>query len=318
MEKMLQWSFGIQRQISNAMTLEVNYIGSRGIDLLSPVAINQAYPGPGPLLQRRPLYLEGINEQIGSIRYASNVGDSRYESLQTRFNIRSWHDLTTSVAYTWSHYLDDVGQITGGSNIMNARCYKCEMANDPADRRQVLIVNHVYELPLGRGHQHLATGALGQVVGNWQLSGIWSVETGTFFTPTLATGVTNTAEGSGLFSSGSERPNCSAGGGNLPAGQRTIDHWFNVGAFSIPQTYTFGNCGPYILQGPGYFNADLGVHRTFRVTERAQLTFRWEMFNSFNHVNFSNPSAAIGSSTAGQISATQPARTMQLAVRAVF
>ena len=318
MEKMLQWSLGVQRQISDAVSFEVSYIGSRGIDLLSPVAINQAFPGPGPLLPRRPLYLSGVNQSIGSIRYASNVGDSKYHSFQTRFNIRTWHGLTTSVAYTWAHYLSDIGQITGGSNIMNARCYSCEMANDPTDRRHVLIVNHVYEVPLGHGHQYLATGALGKIVGNWQLSGIWSLMTGTYFTPTLATGVTNTAEGSGLFSSGAERPNCSAAGGNLDSSQRSIDRWFNVGAYSIPQTYTFGNCGPYTLLGPAYFNADLGVHRIFSVTERVRLTFRWEMFNAFNHANFSNPNASIGASTAGQISATQPARSMQLALKATF
>jgi hypothetical protein len=192
------------------------------------------------------------------------------------------------------------------------------MADDPTDRRHVLIVNHVYELPLGRNHQFLSSGLLGQVVGNWQISGIWSLMTGTHFSPTLATGVTNTAEGSGLFSSGSERPNCSLGGGDLPSSQRTIDRWFNVGAFSIPQTYTFGNCGAYILQGPGYFNIDLGVHRSFSLTERTRLTFRWEMFNSFNHVNFSNPNAQIGSSSAGQISSTQPARSMQFALKALF
>src|SRR5262249_50051365 len=123
MEKMLQWSFGIQRQISEPLSLDVSYIGSRGIDLLTPVALNQAYPGPGPLLQRRPLSLAGINRSIGSLRYASNVGDSRYESLQARLAARSYHGLTTSVAYTFSHYLNDIGQITGGSNIVNARCY---------------------------------------------------------------------------------------------------------------------------------------------------------------------------------------------------
>ena len=318
MEKMLQWSFGIQRQITQPLTLEVSYIGSRGIDLLTPVAINQAYPGPGPLLQRRPLYLSGVNRSIGSVRYASNVGDSKYHSLQTRMSVRPYHGLTTSLSYTWSHYLNDIGQITGGSNIVNARCYGCEMANDPTDRRHVLTINHVYELPLGHNHQFLSSGLLGHLVGNWQISGIWSFMTGTHFSPTLATGVTNTAEGSGLFSSGSERPNCSLGGGDLPSGQRTIDRWFNVRDFSIPQTYTFGNCGAYILQGPGYFNADLGVHRSFSITERVRLTFRWEMFNSFNHVNFSNPNAQIGSSSAGQISSTQPARSMQFALKALF
>ncbi len=108
------------------------------------------------------------------------------------------------------------------------------------------------------------------------------------------------------------------GGGDLPASQRSISRWFNVGAFSIPQTYTWGNCGPYILQGPGFFNTDLGIHRSFNVTERALLTFRWEMFNAFNHVNFSNPNASIGAATAGQISGTQPARSIQMSLKAVF
>jgi hypothetical protein len=318
MEKMVQWSFGVQRQISQALSMEVSYIGSRGIDLLEPVALNLAYPGAGPLLQRRPLYLAGINKSLGSLRYATNSGDSHYSSLQTRFSARTYHGLTTSVAYTWSHYLNDIGQITGGSSVMNPRCYKCEMADDPSDRRHVLVVNHVYEPPLGHNHHYLSSGVLGHVVGNWQISGIWSLMTGTHFTPTLATGVTNTAEGTGLFGSGAERPNCSVGGGDLPASQRSISRWFNVSAFSIPQTYTWGNCGPYILQGPGFFNTDLGIHRSFNVTERALLTFRWEMFNAFNHVNFSNPNASIGAATAGQISSTQPARSIQISLKAVF
>jgi hypothetical protein len=57
------------------------------------------------------------------------------------------------VAYTFSPYLNETGHITGGGNIMNARCYKCEMADDPTDRHQAWIVNHVYELPFGHNHQ---------------------------------------------------------------------------------------------------------------------------------------------------------------------
>jgi len=318
MEKMLMWSFGVQRELSQALSLEVSYVGSRGIDLLEPLAYNLAYPGPGPLLQRRPLYLEGINESIGSVRYATNSGDSHYGSLQTKFATRSYHGLTTAVAYTFSKYMNDIGQITGGSSVMNPRCYKCEMADDPSDRRQVLMINHVYTPPIGHGQRYLSSGILGHAVGNWQISGIWSLMTGTHFTPTLATGVTNTAEGNGLFSSGTERPNCLGPNPNLPAGQRNTYEWFNVSDFAIPQTYTWGNCGPYSLQGPAFINADLGIHRSFNVTERAVMTFRWEMFNAFNHTNFSNPSASLGASTFGLITGTQPSRSMQLSLKAVF
>ncbi len=313
-QKMLQWSFGVQRQIAPSIALEVSYVGTRGEDLLAGVNYNQAFPGPGALQTRRPLCVYGINCQVGDTRYATNLGDSHYNSLQTHLTMRSWHGLTSSVAYTWSHFLSDIGALTVGSTTMNARCYRCEMASDPSDRKHVLIVNHVYELPFGHGHPWLATGVLGQVVGNWQVDGIWSVMTGTPVSATLATGVSNTASSG----TGAERPNCFAGDPNLPSSARSINQWFNVGVFSIPQPYTFGNCGPYIIRGPNFFNIDTGIHRDFRVTERFKLTFRGELFNTLNHVNFSNPNAQIGGPTAGQISATQPARTVQLAMRAVF
>jgi hypothetical protein len=136
--------------------------------------------------------------------------------------------------------------------------------------------------------------------------------TGTSVQETLATGVSNTASSG----TGPERPNCMAGNPNISNG--TINEWFNINAFSIPQAYTFGNCGPYLVRGPHFFNIDAGIHRDFRVTERVKLTLRGELFNSLNHVNFSNPNAQIGGPTAGQISATQPARTVQIAMRAVF
>lgn len=313
-EKMIQWSYGIQRQISSSMALEVAYVGSRGLDLLAGVDYNQAFPGPGALQNRRPLCVYGINCLVGDIRYATNLGDSHYNGLQTKYTIRSYHGLNTSVAYTWAHFLSDIGALTVGSTTMNARCYGCEMASDPSDRTHVLIVNHVYELPVGRGHNVLSHGVMGQVVGNWQLDGIWSVMTGTPLSATLATGVSNTASSG----TGAERPNCFAGNPNLPSGQRTIDEWFNVSAFSIPQPYTFGNCGPYIIRGPNFFNLDAGIHRDFSITERFRVTFRAELFNFFNHTNFSNPNASIGAATAGQISATQPARTVQLGMHAVF
>ena len=60
------------------------------------------------------------------------------------------------------------------------------------------------------------------------------------------------------------------------------------------------------------------MHRNFNLSERRYLSFRWEMFNAFNRANFGDPNAAIGNSVAGQISGTQPARIMQVALKAVF
>jgi hypothetical protein len=106
--------------------------------------------------------------------------------------------------------------------------------------------------------------------------------------------------------------------GNLPSSERTIDRWFDVGAFVAPAQFTFGNAGRGILVGPGNFNVDLGIHRVFPVTEQVRVQFRWEMFNAFNRANFGIPNASIGNAQLGQISATAPARIMQLALKLSF
>ena len=91
-----------------------------------------------------------------------------------------------------------------------------------------------------------------------------------------------------------------------------------------PAQYSYGNSGTGILEGPGYFDADLGVFRDFRIAERYKLTFRSESFNTFNDVNFSAPNATIGTATAGTISSTvvgpggSSARVLQLAAKFEF
>jgi hypothetical protein len=172
-------------------------------------------------------------------------------------------------------------------------------------------VNHVYELPFGRGREWANAGPLSHIIGNWTVSGIWSLASGEHFTPGLAAGVSNSAGGGG------DRPN-RLGDGNLEASQRTVDRWFELEAFASPAQFTFGNAGRGILIGPGNFNVDLGIHRNFRIAEQWRLSLRWEMFNAFNRANFGLPNAAIGNASAGQISSTAPARIMQLAVKLNF
>ena len=106
--------------------------------------------------------------------------------------------------------------------------------------------------------------------------------------------------------------------GNLPKDQRTIDRWFDLGAFATPAQFSFGNSGRGILVGPGNFNVDAGIHRQFAVGDKYRVTFRWEMFNAFNRSNFGTPNASIGNPQAGQISGTAPARIQQAALKFVF
>ena len=179
----------------------------------------------------------------------------------------------------------------------------------------MVVINHVYELPFGSGRQFVSKGPLSYIIGDWDLTGIWTMYTGMHFTASNSTSVSNALAVAQIAPT--ERPNLN-GIPNLPVDQRSITHWFNVAAFSLPAQYTWGDAGVGILEGPGYFNLDLGIHRNFSITERIKLTFRAEMFNTMNRANFNNPGASIGSSSAGVISATYPARIMQMALKMNF
>jgi hypothetical protein len=309
--RVMQWSAGIQREITSSLLLDVAYVGTRTAGLISNYNYNQSFPGPGAQNIRRPLY--AINPNVTDVTYRSNYAGAKYHSLQVKVEKRYSAGLTGTLAYTYSKYMSNGGNINGGGNgpPQDARCFACEWGSMPEDLRHIVVINHVYQLPFGPSRKYLNSGWLSQIAGNWNLSGIWTMATGDHFTPTLGTSVSNSAGGGG------DRPNRIADG-NLPSGQRSIDRWFDLNAFVPAAQYTFGNAGRGILVGPGTFNVDLGVHRDFPIRERFRLTYRWEMFNSFNRANFGDPNAIIGSGQAGQISATAPARTMQMALKLVF
>lgn len=312
------WSLGIQRQLTNSMTLDFTYVGTRGNRLLiNNVNMNQAQPGPGAVGPRRPYYT--INPNLVNISYLTGWGGSKYESLQAHVEQRYASGLTFGASFTYASYLSDSGNPNGGGNkdYQNDQCIACNWGPTPDDYKFVFSFNHVYELPFGRQQRFLNHGWLSYVVGGWSVNGIWSAYSGSRFTAFLSANVSNQAGG------GTQRPN-RIGNGSLPSNQRSYKNWFDLTAFTVPAQYTYGNAGTGILVGPGYFDADLGVFRSVQITERAKLTFRGESFNAFNNVNFGIPNSTIGTSTAGTISSTvvgpggSSARVIQLAAKIEF
>jgi hypothetical protein len=312
------WSVGIQRQLTDTIMADVSYVGTRGNRLLiNSVNLNQAVPGPAPVGQRRPYYT--INPNLVNISYVTGWGGSKYESLQAHIEERFSRGLTFGASYTFSSYLTDSGDPNGGgnSNYQNDQCIACNWGPSPDDNTHVLSVNHVYELPFGAQRSYWTHGFLSYLLGGWSVNGIWSFQSGSRFTPTLSTNVSNQAGG------GTQRPN-RIGSGSLPSGQRNINHWFNTADFVAPPQYTFGDSGTGILSGPDYFNVDLGLIRSFSLPKEARLTLRSEWFNGFNHANFGLPNVAIGTATAGTISSSvvgpggTSARVIQMAVKLEF
>jgi hypothetical protein len=320
----MQWSADVQRQFRSDLMLSVGYVGTRTNDMMNPVDANMAVPGPGLPGPRRPLYT--VNPAIPDISYRTNAFGAKYNSLQVNLDKRYSKGLTGHLAYTWSHNLSNtVGPNAAQYPPMNSLCIKCEWGPVNEDRRQMLIVTHVYELPFGAGRQFVNHGAMSYIVGGWDLSGLWTVYTGMHYNPVNAVANISGSEYPG--SSNFERPNVVSGcnPNAVPGGQTRLE-FFNPGCFTLPQSYTFGNAGAYTIVGPGLFTVDLGVHRNFAIKERFRLQLRWETFNTTNHANFNFGAVtqgqanvvAAGSASAGVLLGTFSQRVMQVAMKLNF
>jgi hypothetical protein len=143
------------------------------------------------------------------------------------------------------------------------------------------------------------------------LAGIVTVQSGFPFTPQL--GQSDPANVNYAYA---RRPDV-VGTGSQP--NQSIDRWFNINDFVVPQPYTIGNAGRNILRGPGLQNWDLSLMKNFNFTERKYLQFRAEFFNIFNHPNFGLPNTNIEDPIhGGQITNANDPRIMQFALKLYF
>jgi hypothetical protein len=238
-------------------------------------------------------------------------------------------------SYTYAKFLDDTsgpeewGSINSGfggiGTIRNYYDLKAEKGVDSTDIPQSLVLNYVYELPVGRGKKFGSgmNGIEDAVVGGWQVSGITHVQGG------FPLGIGNANANAASLWGGNQHANvvpgasfksgmCGAGTSNpIPVGAKYC--WFNPAAFTQAPAYTFGNAPRYFsnLRAPGYVDEDLGIQKWFHITEKFRLQFTAQMFNAFNHTNFDSPDPNIGDGTMGEASNTQGARQVQLSLKLV-
>jgi hypothetical protein len=314
---------GVQYQLPVDTVVEVSYAGSRGVKLFAFYNGNQAVPTAdqtAAFAPRRPAKksLPGAGPCTVSTSdncdpafdttiatFRSNAWSS-YNSLQARLEKRLTHGLTAQVSYTYSHALDDASSANLGSfatgDFRDQRFPQLEYGNADFDVRHRFVVSYSYELPFGKGQRFggNATGALNQIIGGWQVSGITSASTGNYFTPTdISTNLSNSDGGGNVASAA--RPNRIGDPNTTPCIPGTL---FNTCAFATNTVLgTFGDSGRNIIRGPGYQNWDISILKNFPIGERYRLEFHADFFNAWNHVNpqlfpskflFDNPSTDHG------------------------
>src|SRR6185437_12987902 len=100
--------------------------------------------------------------------------------------------------------------------------------------------------------------------------------------------------------------------------QQEISQWFKTSVFNVNALGTIGSGRRNQLIGPGAWNADYSVFKSFFIRERAELQLRGEFFNVFNHTRLGAPNATVTSTAFGQITSASDPRIVQLALRLRF
>jgi hypothetical protein len=150
------------------------------------------------------------------------------------------------------------------------------------------------------------------MLGDWQLNGITTIRDGHPFTPVLSVSSANT---------GTPRPNRIASGA-LPAGQRSVNHWFDLTAFTAPAQYNYSNSGRDIVYSPGATNFDFSIFKRYsihKLGDAGQAQLRFEGFNIFNHPQFGQPNTNVVTAQGGTITfLTNTMRQLQVGIKVLF
>jgi hypothetical protein len=313
-----QWSLGAQREIFRNTIAEVNYIGTKGTNLLMRRNIAQALPynpaNPLSVAARKPF----PNFQV----YIDSdfSGSSNYHSMNAKLE-RHTSSLVATVVYTWAKSTDTKSAAAGiGASGFNGWQGLLDNSRPELDRGlsdfdvdHRLVGSFVYNLPFGKGEKIAgdASGVKNAIVGGWQVNGILTFQRGFPITITAA-------DAGGLNDSfGTNRADLV--GDPYPDGfEKSVNAWFNTAAFAQPAPGSFGTIKRNTLRGPGINNMDLALFKNFELGMGARFQFRFESFNALNHTQFNAPVVNVADNRFGRILGSRPGRINQVGLKFLF
>jgi hypothetical protein len=322
-----QAHLGVQYQLAKDFVLESNYVGTFGHKLLGVLGMNTF---DGRFVDDNT----PVNPLYSNISFRTNCCSSNYHGWQTTVRKRFSGGLQFNANYTFSKGMDDISDTFTTKNASLA-AYPTDSMNPrfdygPADYdvRHRVVASFVYDLPFARSNRW---------IGGWNVSGIVSVQSGANFSVNNSTVDSNGDNqfndranyiGSGKITNATNHHASPATGYLNPSdwGMLNADipcpASVNMGLWCEGQS--LGQMERNTLTGPGFFNTDFGVKKTFKITERASLRVEGNFFNIFNHPNFLAPDANLNNSSFGKSLSTFSneqsggPRITQLAVRFDF
>jgi hypothetical protein len=305
------FSLGVQRQLTQSVITQVQYVGTRGWNQSTDIPINTL--PDDDLLNRQGVASGALKPNAfrifpgfaGITQEAANTNFS-YDSLQMGIRIENRHGLTMQAAYTWSHEIDLVSNDLNA--VQNPFDLNYSRGSGALDRRHIFNVNYVYSLPF---FAHSTSKAAHGVLGGWQFSGVTVVQAGVPLQVTYSGPDTL-----GLGGGTTNRPDVIAPIKYL----KQPTQWFDPNSFAAPKAPWaggtndgFGNARKDTIVGPGLLNFNMALFKSINLTERMKFELRFESFNTFNHVQFLNLGTTQNDAAHfGKPTSTYDPRTLQL------
>jgi len=328
------WNVTVQRQITSTFSLEAAYVGNKGthifvgegptFDINSPTVVgfcqDSSQPGCLSTDERRPFFPK-VGQAFGwnvPLPCFCNLGNNKYNALQTKAEKRFSHGLSILGHYTYSHAKNNDGPYF----LWNHDLF---YGRPDWQRNHTIVAATLYELPFGRGKHffHDVSKPVDYLIGGWQLSNATTWMSGQGFNVSYANCGSDNDVGVCL-------PDVV---GSTTPSHRNQNEWYipattvlaangqTSGPWGRPQAGSFGDVGRNRLVGPRWFDSDLSIFKTVPIREQVRAQFRAEVYNVFNHANLGNPSGCVDCGNGGEITNLAPnatMRRMQFALRLEF
>jgi Carboxypeptidase regulatory-like domain/TonB-dependent Receptor Plug Domain len=335
---LMEWNLNVEQDLGHDMSMYLGFVGSKGVH--QPFRTDEANTvqpigdANGHLTFPKRGTVPVLNPNVGQIAALFYNNNTYYDGLEAGFTKRMGHGLQAQVSYTYSKAIDLGSAVLAGDPFGNSISGLFFFA--PQTRRAVadfnvpnqFTVNFLYQVPrIQRFH-----GPMNVVANGWEASGIFFMQTGLPFTPTIA-GDSLGLKGTAPYNVPNRIKNAPGCGTGVHSRQPV--GYINLSCFTFPApnadgTTVYGNAGRNSLLGPSLNSLDFSAMKTTSIpgdNDRMKLQFRAEFYNILNHSNFSPPIAnrtvytAAGATvgTAGNITSTVTTnRQIQFGLKLLF
>ena len=305
----VQYTLGLQRQLSGTTAFDIAYVGNHGVKVTTSPRVN------------RPDRITGLlprEDFTARFRFYQSNDSTTYHSLQTSLKKRFSDNLTFNMNYTWA---SNMSYSSGDLSCCLIQPWSLtDLANNRAATnyhiRHRYTLDFIYELPAPAAMGGFARGLLG----GWQVGGILTLRTGN---------PVNISQGS---SGPAQRPDIVVGSHEaaVRSGYRTslqngTYQYLERAAFEqVPrhevslQSLRQGTLGRNAIYGPGFAGLDATLQKSVFLRERHRMEFRVELFNATNHTNLGGIQTNTRSSQFGRLRSALPGRATQLSLRYEF